>query len=154
MLAIVRLAAKQNRRIFLLGGSPGIAQLAGRKLAKQYPGLKAGWSSGAEDISQETDPERNAVIKKINSFQPDLLFVAYGAPWQELWISHNLSMLKVKVAMSIGGSLDYISGRLQRAPSWLRQLHLEWLFRLIQEPWRLGRQLSLLKFVWQVYNSR
>ncbi len=100
-------------------------------------------------------------IKKLSSifYHPssnkiDLLFVAFGPPKQEIWISKNLEYLPVKVAIGVGGAFDYISGRVKRAPKWVRELGFEWLYRLIRQPWRLKRQLRLLEFAFLVLKEQ
>lgn len=112
--------------IGLLGGRDGVANETFECLQKKYPSIK------------------------IDNASPDLLFVALGAPKQEKWIAENLPKLPIKVAMGVGGSFDYISGKVPRAPKWLRSLGLEWLFRLVIQPWRIKRQLRLLKYLWLV----
>jgi len=82
--------------------------------------------------------------------QTDLLFIAFGPPKQEKWIANNLDKVPIKVAMGVGGAFDYLSGNVFRAPKWLRDLGMEWLFRLSLQPWRIKRQLSLLKFIFYV----
>ena len=77
----------------------------------------------------------------------DILFVAFGSPKQEKWIYENLPKLDVTVAIGVGGSFDFISGKVKRAPVFIRNLGLEWLFRLIIQPWRVKRQIALLEFV-------
>lgn len=84
----------------------------------------------------------------------DILFVAFGAPKQEFWISENLEKIPVKIAIGVGGAFDYISGRIPRAPFFVRKLGMEWLFRLILQPWRLKRQLALLEFIWLVIREK
>jgi N-acetylglucosaminyldiphosphoundecaprenol N-acetyl-beta-D-mannosaminyltransferase len=90
----------------------------------------------------------NSTIQQFNNNNPiDILFVAFGAPKQEFWINDNLDKIPVKVAIGVGGAFDYISGKVPRAPGFIRGIGLEWLFRLIVQPWRTKRQLSLLQFV-------
>ncbi len=84
----------------------------------------------------------------------DILFVAFGSPKQEIWISENLDKLPVKVAIGVGGAFDFISGKVKRAPVWVRKIGLEWLFRLIIQPWRIKRQLALLEFVYLVLKEK
>ncbi len=84
----------------------------------------------------------------------DILFVAFGAPKQEFWISENLDKIPVKIAIGVGGAFDYISGNVKRAPVWMQNIGLEWLYRLIAQPWRIKRQLSLLKFIWLVFKEK
>ena len=140
MLALCQKAKQKKWRVFLLGGKPGVAKLVASS-------LNASYDSGAIDISRETGEERKRIIKKINACKPHLLFVAYGAPYQEKWIARNLSQLKVGMAMGVGGSFDYLAGKVWRAPEIIRSIGLEWLWRLTHQPWRLKRQLSLAKFV-------
>jgi N-acetylglucosaminyldiphosphoundecaprenol N-acetyl-beta-D-mannosaminyltransferase len=84
----------------------------------------------------------------------DILFVAFGAPKQEFWINENLEKIPVKVAIGVGGAFDYISGKIPRAPGFIRNIGLEWLFRLVVQPWRIKRQLSLLEFIWLVAKEK
>jgi len=84
----------------------------------------------------------------------DILFVALGAPKQEFWISEHLDKIPVRVAVGVGGAFDYISGRIPRAPGFMRSVGLEWLFRLVVQPWRIKRQLSLVEFVWLVLEEK
>ncbi len=86
-----------------------------------------------------------------NNIPPlDLLFVAFGHIKQEKWIANNLEKIPVKVMMGVGGAFDYLSGNVLRAPKWVRSLGLEWLFRLVLQPWRIKRQLSLFMFLWLI----
>lgn len=137
-------------KIFLLGGAPGVADEAARKLQEAYPniciaGTQHGYFSGLEEKD---------VLEKVQSAAPDILFVALGAPRQEFWIRKNRDRLPVKVAVGVGGSFDVIAGRVKRAPLWMQKMKLEWLARLIKEPWRAKRMLSLPKFVLLVMKSK
>jgi len=98
--------------------------------------------------------KQNLVLRrKINKFKPHLLLVAYGAGKQETWIAKNLRFLSVRVAMGVGGSFDYLVKPYLRAPKWVQWLDLEWLWRLVVQPWRVKRQLALIKFVGLVLRS-
>ena len=142
LLCLTERAARESWRIFLLGSSPGVAAEAAEKLVEKYPGLKiAGTYHGYFKSEGEKD-----LLDRIKESKPDILFVALGAPRQELWIDANLKTLNVSVAMGVGGSLDVIAGRVSRAPLWLQRLRLEWLGRLIREPSRWRRMLVLPKF--------
>jgi len=96
----------------------------------------------------------NLTIKQFDKEIIDILFVAFGAPKQEFWISENLPKIPVKIAIGVGGAFDYISGKIPRAPGFLRSLGLEWLFRLTVQPWRIKRQLSLFEFVYLVLKEK
>lgn len=143
---VYRLAARgasAQRRWFLLGAAPGVADAAARVLGARYPGLRiVGTHAGSPRA--EGDAETRAAVQAAGPV--DVLLVAYGAPAQELWMARNVATLDVAVAIGVGGVLDYLSGRVRRAPRWLRELGLEWLFRLTTQPWRWRRQLALVQF--------
>ncbi len=135
-------AARRRWRVFLLGSAPGVAEGAGRELAARYPGLvPAGTHHGY--FKPEDGPD---VIEKVRQSRADILFVALGAPRQELWAARHLEALGVPAVIGVGGSLDVLAGRVRRAPAWMRRLHLEWLGRLIMDPRRWRRQAVLPKF--------
>lgn len=139
--SLCREASNRPITVGFIGAGPNVAEITSECLIKMYPNLKVGmvaseWSSALKD-------------KKI-----DILFVAFGSPKQEMWIASNLSTLPAKVVIGVGGAFDFISGRVRRAPLFLRQVGLEWLFRLIIQPWRIKRQLSLIKFVLLVIREK
>jgi len=98
----------------------------------------------------------NKLIQKINNARPDILFVAFGAPKQEVWIYENLKkMPTVKLAIGVGGSFDFISGKTRRAPLIFQKLGLEWLWRLILEPRRIKRIYNAtVKFGWLILTKK
>lgn len=130
-------AARQNWSIFLLGGQGRVAEFAANKLKEQNPGLKIAGIL-------ETDPQ-NTPISQIRKAHPDILFVAWGAPKQDLWINQHKNELNIPVMMGVGGTFDFIVGKQKRAPKMIRNVGLEWLWRLTLEPWRWKRQLALPK---------
>ena len=154
MVALCGRAAKKGYRVFLLGGRDDVAKRALECLRQRLLGLKVGYFEGSPDVKKETDKQLRQTIAKINKFSPDLLFVAYGPVVQEKWLAKNLPKLNVKVAMGVGGAFDYLSGRIPRAPKFLRKLGLEWLFRLLVQPWRIKRQIALWKFVLLVLKEK
>lgn len=122
--------------IYLLGGKPGIAQGVAEWVTANYPGTRiAGFRDGY--FKPEEEP---AVIEEIRRSDAGLLLVAFGAPRQDLWIEQHLPSLGVSLAVGVGGLFDFYSQRIPRAPQWMRELGLEWLFRLIQEPGRLWKR--------------
>ena len=151
MVNLCQLAAKKGWKVFLLGGMEGAAEKAAEELNSS---LKIETDQGVKDIKNEKKEENERIIRKINQFQPQLLFVAYGAPYQEKWIAKNLPKLKVNIAMGAGGAFDYISGKVGRSPQFVREIGLEWLWRLIREPWRIKRQLALIKFLLLVIKEK
>ncbi|MCX7714348.1 MAG: WecB/TagA/CpsF family glycosyltransferase [Clostridia bacterium] len=131
-----------EHKLFLLGGKPGIAEEAKRKLEEKYPGIRiVGTHNGYFKPEEESE-----IIDEINNSGADIVFVCLGAPAQEKWIDRNRDKLKAKVAMGIGGSLDVFAGKVERAPDFWCNMGLEWLYRLIKEPWRIGRMMALPKF--------
>ncbi len=146
---LCRRAAEKGWRVFFLGAAPGVAEAAARNLAGRHPGLRV---AGVRDgyFSEREEP---AVVETISRAAPDLLFVAMDTPRQDVWIHRRLDRLNCKVAMGVGGTFDVLSGRLRRAPAWMREAGLEWLFRLIQEPRRLWRMRRLPLFLWKVLSS-
>jgi len=133
---ICAMASERGHSIFLLGASEGVAEKTAVKLIKKYPKLRvAGVYAGTPNEEDEKD-----IVELINSVKPEIIFVAYGAPKQELWLSRNLRKLEtVRVGMGVGGSFDFISGIQKRAPEKMRKLGLEWLYRLYKQPSRIKR---------------
>ncbi len=147
---LASLAALNGWRIFLLGAAPGVAEKAALKLMEKYPNLKiAGTYAGSPHPNEEKD-----ICDKINKTNADILLVAYGSPKQDLWIARNLDKLNIKIAMGVGGTFDFIAGVAKRAPVWIRRIGLEWLYRLIREPYRWRRMLALPKFAIKVIYTR
>ncbi|MDD3679334.1 MAG: WecB/TagA/CpsF family glycosyltransferase [Candidatus Shapirobacteria bacterium] len=153
MTDICRIAPKNDWSVFLLGAKDGIAQKCALNLKEKYGLNVLGTHSGWADSSG--DKENRKIIKeKIGQKSCHFIFVAYGAGKQEQWIRRNLEKIPVRVAVGVGGSFDFLSGRVKRAPRLFRDLGLEWLWRLSKEPWRWKRQISLLKFVFLVINKK
>lgn len=113
---------------------------------KQLPNLPI---VGAENGYFDEITEQQ-ILTKISASKPRFIFVALGVPKQELWIAQHRSVCPDAIWMGVGGSFDVWAGVKQRAPQWMGKIHLEWLFRLMQEPWRWRRMLVLPQFVWQV----
>lgn len=134
---ICKIANQKNKSIYLLGAKKGIAKKSALIIKQKFPNIKiAGAQSGGFPI----DNQEKGIICNINNSDADILFVALGAPKQEIWIDKNLIKLEsVKLAVGIGGALDFISGNIKRAPKLLNSLGLEWLYRLFKEPSRLRR---------------
>ena len=144
--ALCALAAERSWRVYFLGAAPGVAAEAAQRLQAQHPGLIiAGCYAGSPAAAEE-----DAICARILAAQPDLLLVAYGAPAQDLWIARHKARLGVPVSMGIGGTLDFVAGRVPRAPLWMRRHSLEWLFRLLIQPWRWRRMLSLPRYAARV----
>lgn len=151
-------ATDHGSRVFFLGGKPGIAERAAEKVIEKYRtihivgthhGYFKGMHTGAPGHSDEL-----AVVKLIKELDVDMLFVALGAPSQELFIDHYKDRLGAKMLMGVGGSLDVLSGTVKRAPEIWQKMGLEWLYRLIKEPWRIKRAGALPIFAINVLIHR
>ncbi|HUW12663.1 MAG TPA: WecB/TagA/CpsF family glycosyltransferase [Anaerolineae bacterium] len=143
-------AAAQGWRIFLLGAAEDVAEQAAARLHEKHPELAVvGTYSGSPAVAEEAE-----IVERVRAADPDILLVAYGAPAQDLWIARNLRSLGVPVCMGVGGTFDFIAGIRQRAPRWAQRLGVEWLYRLVQEPWRWRRQLALPRFAATVLAER
>jgi N-acetylglucosaminyldiphosphoundecaprenol N-acetyl-beta-D-mannosaminyltransferase len=142
---IAALAARCGWSLFLLGAAPGVAERAAAVLQRAHPALRiAGCYAGSPHPSDEA-----AIRERIAHAHPDVLLVAYGHPAQELWIARNQPYLRVPVAIGVGGVFDYLAGIVPRAPAWMRQAGMEWLYRLIKQPWRWRRILVAVPlFLW------
>ncbi|MDF1515464.1 MAG: WecB/TagA/CpsF family glycosyltransferase [Anaerolineae bacterium] len=142
-------AARTGWRVFFLGAAPGVADQTARILTARFPGLTvAGTYSGSPAVEEDDD-----IVSRIQASQADLLFVAYGAPNQDLWLSRNLVRTGAWVGIGVGGSFDFITGLQKRAPSWVQNIGMEWLYRLVREPWRWRRQLALPRYVWLILRA-
>lgn len=136
MSEICRQSGTKGYKIFLLGAGENVAEKLKAKLEKENPEINiSGTYRGTADHSEE-----KAIIEKIDKSEAEILFVAFGSPKQEIWISRNLKKLKsVKLAIGVGGAFDFLSGNRKRAPKLMQKMGLEWLFRLIKEPKRIKR---------------
>ena len=134
--ALCEVAAAQGQAVFLLGGAPGVGDEVARRLGERYPGIRV---VGVESPPfREPTPEEHAqLLARIREARPDLLFVAFGQPKGELWLAANCADLGVPVCAQIGASLDFLAGRVSRAPRWVQRVGLEWAYRISREPTRL-----------------
>jgi N-acetylglucosaminyldiphosphoundecaprenol N-acetyl-beta-D-mannosaminyltransferase len=143
-------AAREGWRVYFLGAAPGVAEETARRLAARYPGLQV---AGTYAGSPRAEEWRN-IYARLAAARPDVLFVAYGHPRQDLWIDVHRADLPCAVAMGVGGAFDFVAGVAVRAPRWVQRLGLEWLHRLICEPWRWRRMAQLPLFAALVIGQR
>jgi N-acetylglucosaminyldiphosphoundecaprenol N-acetyl-beta-D-mannosaminyltransferase len=136
LVACAGLAAAKGYRIFLLGAGPGVAEEAACVLRTRHPGVRV-VGTYAPPMRPLTPGDDDTMVRVIQEMQPDLLFVAFGAPKQDQWIRAHLDRLAVPVCMGVGGAFDLLAGRVKRAPVWMQHAGLEWLYRITQEPRRL-----------------
>ncbi|HEY2703402.1 MAG TPA: WecB/TagA/CpsF family glycosyltransferase [Candidatus Dormibacteraeota bacterium] len=133
-------AAPLGQRLALVGGAPGVAALAAAELERRHPGLRVVAADGGDPGSETADRLRAAA--------PDAVFAAYGAGRQESFLAAHLAAIGAGVGMGVGGALDFLSGRVRRAPAVVRRAGLEWAWRLARQPWRARRQAVLPLFWW------
>lgn len=146
---LVAAMAKENMRLYLLGAKPGVAEQAGAKLCAKYPGLViAGTHDGYFTDAQQA-------VDAINSCGgADVVFVCLGAPKQEKFIAENMDEIHATLFCGLGGSLDVFAGVSKRAPDIFIKLGLEWFYRLLKQPSRIGRMMKLPKFLLIVIRER
>jgi N-acetylglucosaminyldiphosphoundecaprenol N-acetyl-beta-D-mannosaminyltransferase len=140
---LIARAAAGRWRVYLLGGSPGVAVAAREVWSRRYPLLSI---VGAEApfLDMSLDPStRCDVVEQVKAARPDLVLVALGNPKQEYWIHENRERLRPAVMVAVGGALDFVAGTIPRAPRWMSAGGLEWLYRLRREPRRLWRRYLL-----------
>jgi len=135
LLPLARHAGQKGRSIFLLGGAPGVAEAASRRL-EEMGAVICGWESPQIDLAAPQDE----LVARIAAKRPGLILVALGCPKQEIWIHRHRERLRPAVLLGIGGTLDFIAGRVRRAPQWVSRSGMEWMFRLLNEPRRLTRR--------------
>ncbi len=146
--ALLKLAEDRGYGVFLLGGAKGVAKKAAENIKRVHPKIRFVGISSA-------DPDDKGIIDKIGKAKPDILFVAYGAPKQEKFISYLTSRISIPLSIGVGGTFDYIAGVHPYAPEWIRKLGLEWLYRLFTQPKRFNRIITAtIRFPWAVLKSK
>jgi N-acetylglucosaminyldiphosphoundecaprenol N-acetyl-beta-D-mannosaminyltransferase len=148
--AICKLSEDKGYRIFMLGGKPGVAKEAFGRIKLIHPRAKIVYTYPG------SPKEIKKIRRLINHTRPNILFVAWGAPKQDIWINKNLKKFHSPlVAIGVGGTFDFIAGVRARAPKWMRKFGIEWLYRLFQEPKRFGRiWTAVVRFPFAVFFSK
>jgi len=167
MESLLSLSCEKGFTTAYLGGSKKVADKLLKCLRLKYPKLKIVFCSGSMlvnldgDIEFDTKTYGMTMSKDINSLNPhilskkvDILFVAFGHKKQEKWMYRNINRLNSRVMVGVGGAFDYISGEVPRAPLYIRQLGFEWLFRAINQPWRIKRLWKLVAYIYLVLFSK
>ncbi len=148
--ALAARAATEGWSFFFLGAAPGVAETAAATLQQRWPALRiAGCYAGSPRAEEVV-----SIIRRVQMARPAILLVAYGAPAQDLWIARCQPTLQIPLAIGVGGAFDFLAGRVPRAPHWMQRWGLEWLFRLLRQPWRWRRMLSLPRFAWGAWQER
>ncbi|WP_312654129.1 WecB/TagA/CpsF family glycosyltransferase [Proteiniclasticum sp.] len=140
MVRICKLASVRGYKVFLLGGKNEVVRAAKDHLEKRFKGIQiVGFKDGYNINNQE-------LIKKINDSGAQILFVAMGSPKQENWIQEHKDQLNVNIFQGVGGSFDVLGQYVKRAPKWMQDMGIEWMYRLIKNPSRIFRQINLIRF--------
>ena len=147
-VALMGRMAGSGTRLFLLGAKPGVAEAAAEKLRAAYPGLQI---CGTHDGYFQDDAP---VVEAIRAARAEVVFVCLGAPKQEFWMARNGPETGAKLMLGLGGVLDVFAGAVERAPERWQRMGLEWLYRLIREPSRIGRMARLPLFLVQAYRAK
>lgn len=152
-------AAERGHSVYFLGGAPGSAERTAEILCARHPALRVA-GIDCPDFGFELHRESNrAVIERVRAAAPDICFIALGSPKQELWMHKHFEELGVPVCFGVGAAFDMMSGRIRRAPHWVQNVGLEWLWRLVQEPRRLWRRylvedLVFFKLLWREFRRQ
>jgi len=148
--SLLEQANKKKLRVFIFGGTEEINKLAAEKISEKFPSINFIGRENGYTVAADYP----GLVGKIESMNIDMLFVALGSPKQEKWVQEFCGDLKVGLIMGIGGSLDVISGRVKRAPRWVQNLYLEWLYRLFLDPRRIKRQMILPRYAIEVIKAK
>jgi N-acetylglucosaminyldiphosphoundecaprenol N-acetyl-beta-D-mannosaminyltransferase len=160
VLPLMERAAARRWRVFLLGGAPGVADAAAERLRQRTRVEVVGTAAPTVRVAaDEPDQEGDAAADAIRAARADLVLVAFGAPKQELWMHRRKEALAPAVLVGVGASLDFLAGRVRRAPRWVSDSGLEWLWRLAREPRRLWRRYLVddprfVAILWRTWRER
>ncbi|WP_245751880.1 WecB/TagA/CpsF family glycosyltransferase [Alkalibacterium subtropicum] len=149
MLGLLEIADLEKKNVYFIGAEEDIIERTIAKVKEKWPHINiVGYHHG---YFNHADPE---MIEKVKLTDPDMIFVAFGFPRQEKWISNYLSQVTHGIAVGVGGSFDVLSGKTKRAPGFVQSLHIEWLYRLIKQPSRYKRMSVLPKFLQEIYKQK
>src|SRR3989339_2214591 len=144
---LLKMASDRRLRVLMIGGKENLALRLSQCYLAKYPEAKFFGLKGIDDIKNPGKEEEGKIFSIVADYKPHFVFVAYGSPDQELWIARHKKEFANCVVMGVGGAFDYLSGNISRSPIFIQKLGIEWLYRLISQPWRWRRQLRLLKFI-------
>jgi N-acetylglucosaminyldiphosphoundecaprenol N-acetyl-beta-D-mannosaminyltransferase len=133
-------AAEKGHRVFFLGAAEGVAEEAARRLRERHPSLQVAGSFSPPFGFEKDARQCREAVERVRESRADICFVALGSPKQEIWLSQHAAGMGTPVCLAIGAGLDFVAGRVRRAPGWMQRAGCEWIWRLTQEPRRLWRR--------------
>jgi len=154
MEELIKVASDRRLRVLMIGGKPYLADSLAKCYQEKYPKAKFLGTIGIKNIKKPTKSEEEVISSIVVGYKPHFVFVAFGSPDQELWIGRHKKILSGRVVIGVGGAFDYLSNNIKRAPVVIQKIGMEWLYRLVIQPWRWKRQLKLIKFVWLVIRQK
>lgn len=153
-IEMLKLGEKYSLGIYLLGGEKGVSEIAAKNIKEKYPNIRiSGYHNGffrGSHLGEKDSHEEREIIDEINLSKTDIVFVGLGFPRQEIWIDANKDKIDGKLIIGNGGVIDILAGKAKRAPKVFQDLGLEWFYRLLQNPSRIKRQMSIPKFLWKI----
>ncbi len=151
---LISLAGEMRLTVLLIGGRKKLAEELANCYSQAYPKARFIGISGIRNIRKPLGTEEQEIARIVRVTKPQMIFVAFGSPEQELWIDTHRRLFSHMVCMGVGGSFDYLSGAIKRPHRIFRAMGLEWFIRLIKQPWRIKRQLRLLVFIYYVVKQK
>ena len=144
---LLKMASDRRLRVLMIGGKENLALRLAQCYSDRFPEAMFKGIQGIEDVKKPEVDEEDKIFTIVTAYKPHLVFVAFGSPMQELWIERHKNEFANCVVMGVGGAFDYLSSNINRPPILIQKLGLEWLSRLLKQPWRWRRQLRLFKFI-------
>lgn len=151
---LCRVAAQKGYSVFIIGGAEGVAEKAKENIEKEYEGIKIVGTYSPHYGFEKDEVELEKINSIISSVNPDILIVCFGCPKQEKWIYENYKKFNASVSVCAGATVDFMAGKVKRAPEWMSNHGFEWLYRMLQEPKRLLKRylvddVKIIKLVWK-----
>lgn len=154
MEELIKRGVEKGFRVLLLGGKPKLAATLADCYKKRHPNLHIKGKMGFKNIFASKLEEEESVMSIVADYKPQIIFAAFGSPAQEKWFYAHKEQLSGSICIGVGGAFDFLNREVSRAPQILRSFGFEWLYRLITQPWRLKRQLRLIRFAYLVFKQK
>lgn len=152
--SIASACARANVSLALVGGEPGVAEMASHELMKRYPGLRIVGTYSPPFGFDHSKEESEKIVDLCRTWRPDILCLAFGAPKQEMWADKHLPVLECGPVLCFGAAIDFVAGKYKRAPLWVQNSGFEWFWRIFQDPVRMAKRYFLRDSVFFWYAAR